>query len=117
MWWRVGLGLFLLGHAFVHAVWHTCGPKTSLLLPNLVASSLRSLSTTLFVASAIGFGIAGLAALFGQTWWRPVAVASSLVSLALFVVFWNRGLIVGAAIDVAVLVAVLWLRWPQVAGF
>ena len=114
MWWRLGIGLFLLGHAFVHARWRTYGPKTSFLLPNLGGSSLRSLSTTLFVASAIGFGIAGFIVLFGQAWWRPLAVVSSLISLALLVLFWNRGLIVGAAIDVGVLVAVLWLRWPRV---
>ena len=91
MWWRLGIGLFLLGHAFVHARWRTYGPKASVLLPNLGEASRTSLSTALFVASAIGFGIAGF-----------------------IVLFWKRGLTVGAAIDIGVLVAVLWLRWPRV---
>jgi len=88
--------------------------EASVLLPNLGEASRTSLSTALFVASAIGFGIAGFIVLFGQAWWRPLAVVSSLISLALLVLFWKRGLTVGAAIDIGVLVAVLWLRWPRV---
>jgi hypothetical protein len=73
---------------------------------------LTSLSTTLFVVAAVGFGLAGFGLLAHQGWWRPVAVISSVVSLTLLVLFWNNGLFVGAALDLAVLAVVLWLHWP-----
>jgi hypothetical protein len=110
--WVWGIGLLLLGHAFVHAVWRTYGPKVSWILPNASAPSLASLSTTLFILGAVGFSLAGLGLLIHQSWWRPVALVSAVVSLALLVTFWHNGLFVGAAIDLAVLAAILWLRWP-----
>jgi hypothetical protein len=106
------IGLLLLGHGFIHAVWRTYGPKVSWLLPNASAPMLAALSTTLFILGAIGFGLAGVGLLVNQDWWRPVAVVSALVSLALLVLFWNNGLAVGAAIDLAVLAAILWVHWP-----
>jgi hypothetical protein len=111
--WTWGIGLLLLGHAFVHAVWRTYGPKTSWLLANVKGSTLASVSTALFIAGAIGFGLAGLGLLIHRGWWQPVAVVSSIISLLLLAIFWNKGLFVGAAIDVAVLVAILWLKWPS----
>jgi hypothetical protein len=111
--WGWGIGLLLLGHAFVHAVWRTYGPKTSWLLANATESALASLSTALFVAGAVGFGLAGGGLLVHQGWWRPVAVVSAVVSLLLLGLFWNKGLFVGAAIDVALLVAILWAQWPR----
>jgi hypothetical protein len=110
--WVWGISLLLLGHAFVHAVWRTYGPKTSWLLANVGESTLTSLSTILFVAAAIGFGLAGLGLLIHHGWWPPVAVVSALASLLLLVLFWSDNLFVGAAIDVAVVVAVLWAQWP-----
>jgi hypothetical protein len=110
--WVWVIGLLLLGHAFVHAVWRTYGPKTSWLFALAAPSALSSMSTVLFVASAIGFGLAGLALLLHWSWWRPVAVISAVVSLVLLFVFWRNNLFVGAALDIAVLVSVLWLHWP-----
>lgn len=110
--WVWVIGLFLLGHAFVHAVWRTYGPKTSWLLANASPSTLTSLSTTLFIISAIGFALAGFALLFHQGWWKAIAIISSVFSLLLFVIFWGRGLIVGTALDIAILISVLWLHWP-----
>lgn len=115
MWWRIGIGALLLGHAFVHAVWRTYGPKASWLLPQASEASLRSLSTMLFVIAAVGFALASLAVFLSMGWWRVLTVLSSGVSLVLLVLFWNRGLIVGAALDVAFLVALLWFHWPQAA--
>lgn len=113
--WVWVVGLLLLGHAFVHAVWRTYGPKTSSLLANAAPSTLASLSTVLFVAAAIGFGLAGFALLLHQGWWRAVAAVSAVVSLVLLVIFWRNSLFAGAALDLAVLVTVLWLHWPPQA--
>lgn len=110
--WTWGIGLLLLGHAFVHAVWRTYGPKTSWLLANSGETTQVALSTILFVMGAIGFTVAGLGVLMNRSWWQPVAVVSSVVSLLLLGIFWNRGLFVGAAIDLVLLASVWWLKWP-----
>jgi hypothetical protein len=39
-------------------------------------------------------------------------VAAAIESLVLLGLFWDRGLVVGLAINVAILVALFWLRWP-----
>jgi len=88
------------------------GLKTSWLLANVGESMLTSLSTALFVAAAIGFGLPGLGLLIHHGWWRPVAVASAFVSLLLFALFWNSNLFVDAAIDAATIVGVLSAQWP-----
>ncbi len=110
--WVWGISLLLLGHAFVHTVWRTYGPKSSWLLVHAGESVLTSLSTTLFIAAALGFGRAGLGLLIHHGGWRPVAVVSALASLLLLALFWSNNLFVGAAIDVAIVVAVLWAQWP-----
>ena len=116
MWWRILIGVFFLGHGFVHARWQLWwpggGPRTSWLLRNAGERTLRGLSTTLFVLAAIGFFAAGLGVFLQQGWWRPVAVISSVASLLLMALFWYRGLVVGAAIDTAILIALLVAHWP-----
>jgi hypothetical protein len=42
--WVWMIGLLLLGHGFIHAVWRTYGPKVSWLLPNASAPMLAALS-------------------------------------------------------------------------
>lgn len=120
MWWRILIGLFLLGHGFVHARWQLWwpggGPRTSWLLRSAGEGTLRSLGMTVFVLAAIGFFAAGLGVFIQQGWWRPVAMISSLVSLLVMVALWYRGLIVGAAIDVAILIALLWMHWPSASA-
>lgn len=59
IWWRIGVGILLLGHAFVHTVWRTYGPTTSWMLPQAGDILLRSLSTVLFVTAAVGFAPGG----------------------------------------------------------
>ena len=44
-------------------------------------------------------------------WWRVLAIASAAVSLLLVVLFWDRYLIVGLLIDVAVLITLLLTKW------
>jgi len=66
------------------------------------------------VITVVGFVLSGLAA-FGfivpQSWWMPLTVGSSIASLLLLVLFWNNWLVLGIAIDVALLVGLLALRW------
>ncbi len=110
------IGLFFLVHGFVHARWQMWwpggGPSTSWLWPR-AAGSLGGLAATLFILAAAGFFGASLGVFIQQGWWRPLVITSSTVSLLVLGPFWYRGLIVGAALDVAILIALLWAQWPS----
>jgi hypothetical protein len=72
----------------------------------------RPVGIALFVLAPVGFVLAGLGELIGLGAWRVVAVASALDSLLLLILFWHRLLEVGVLLNVAILVALLWARWP-----
>jgi hypothetical protein len=73
--------------------------------------------------TAIGFVAGGIGLAVGQAWWRPVVAASAARSALIILLFWDgkmrnladQGLI-ALLIDMAILVAVLILRWPNL-GF
>ena len=71
---------------------------------------LVALATLGFVLAGLGvFGVPGLSEI-----WRTVAVVSAGVSLLLLVLFWHPWLIVGVLIDISILIALLWAKWPSV---
>jgi hypothetical protein len=71
---------------------------------------LVALATLGFVLAGMGvFGVSGSTAV-----WRTVAVVSACVSLLLLALFWHPWLIVGVLIDVGLLIALLWAKWPSV---
>ena len=72
----------------------------------------RPVGIALFVLASVGFVLAGLAELLGLGAWRVVAVASALDSLLLLILYWHRLLEVVVLLNVAILVALLWARWP-----
>ncbi len=56
----------------------------------------------------------------GQAWWRPVVVGVAAFSAVVFILFWDGKVQkldgqggIGLLIDIALLVAVLILRWPD----
>ena len=66
------------------------------------------LSTAGFVLTGLGiFGVFGLGAI-----WRTVAVSSACTSLLLLILYWHPWLPVGVLINIAVLVALLVVKWP-----
>jgi hypothetical protein len=77
----------------------------------------QSIGVVLWTAALIGFAaLAGVVVgWLPIAWWEPLAIGSSLVSLAAIVLFpvaFPTTSTVGAvAIDAAVLVAVLWFHW------
>ena len=126
--------LFLIAHGLVHAGLAAApnpndpdakpgafftSISRSWLLPQLglnaaavqwIGIILVALATLGFVFAGLGvFGIAGLTAV-----WRTVAVVSACVSLLLLALFWHPWLIVGVLIDVGLLIALLWAKWPSV---
>lgn len=79
-------------------------------------AAVRAFGALLWMAATAGFVAAGLGVMgvpVLHDWWRPLAVASVVASLPLFVLFWHPWLVVGAALDVAIMVLLLWVHWPS----
>ena len=101
--------------------WHH---RSWLLTPLIGDKASRVISTVLFLAAFIGF----IAAAFGvMGWlvpheqWRSLAVLSAVISLFALLMFWNSFVAlfpnkIGAiAVNLAVLVCLLYLNWPTEA--
>jgi hypothetical protein len=108
---RIIIGLLLIIHGFAHwnmtTVW---GSKVSAQL-RLLGESV-ALVTVLWALALIGFILSGIAVFIGLVLWRPLGVAAALISLLTMVLFWDLRMAIGAILDVGILVALLWLRWP-----
>ena len=62
----------------------------------------------------------GVGVLALQAWWRPLVVASAIFSTLLYIAFWDGAFQrlpdkggVAILINLAILIAVLVLRWPR----
>ena len=91
----------------------------SWLLPSLPATAATSVASAFWIVAMLGFVTATLSfldVLIPGAAWRGLAVASSIVSLvgiSLFFGTWPPFNTAAAiAVNVAVLVTQLWLRWP-----
>jgi hypothetical protein len=94
-------------------------PARSWLFPSLAAPAARTVASTFWVLSTIGFVAASMSfwgILVPGEAWRHLALASSIVSMlgiALFFGTWPAFNTVAAlAMNLAVLVTQLWLHWP-----
>ena len=122
---RLVTGAFLILHGLIHL-----GAAVAT-RPDAYREGLRTFFTTdsrlprgqgplvthpvgiaLFVVATVGFVLAGLVELIGLGAWRVLAVASALDSLLLLILYWHRLLEVVVLLNVAILVALLWARWP-----
>lgn len=114
---RIGVGVLLVVHGFAH--WQITtgwGAKTSVsswLLPSMQPATLQSLGTFLWVVTLLAFVATGILLFASMEWWRTLAVVSSLLSLLVIGIFWQPAMVLGAAVDIAVLLALLWIRWPS----
>ena len=85
-------------------------------------TAARVIAVGLWLFATVGFVCAGLGLLgwiVAQEWWRPLAIGASIASLVGLALYLNAfpftfpnkiGVI---AVDVAVLVSLLWLHWPS----
>jgi len=80
----------------------------------------RLLASISCVLAAIGFVVGGTGILLMQPWWRPVVVGSAAFSAIIFILFWDGKMQklhdkggIGLLINIAILVAVLILQWPN----
>lgn len=91
----------------------------SWLVPSLPGDTATTLASAFWIVSLIGFIIAAMS-FWGMVVpgdvWRPLAVGSAIVSLVGIVLFFGTwpmfNTLAALGVDVAVLVAVLWLDWP-----
>lgn len=113
---QIFLGLLLVAHGLVHLMWFV--PNDDPAWPfRLDRSGLMSGTTRKPVAVALvalivaGFGLLGLA-VWGvpglASIWPGLAIGAAVASLTALVLFWDRQLLWGIAIDVALIVVALW---------
>jgi hypothetical protein len=104
--WRVLFIAFLFLHAAIVAAQASGVPDSWLL------GQRKALGIALTLAAGACFLVAGAGLLAQTEWWRAVAVTGAALSLAFFVVFFQPLILIGMALDVAVIVALVWLKWP-----
>jgi hypothetical protein len=113
---RIVLGVLLVAHGLVHLLWFAPNDDPtwpfrldrSWLLPDAtrkpVAVVLVALVVVAFALLGLAvWGVPGLASI-----WPALAVVGALASLAALVLFFDRQLLWGVAIDVALIVVALW---------
>jgi hypothetical protein len=133
---RLIFGAFVVLHGLVHLLYSGQSRRLFELRPGMVwpdgswafskllgIEVTRWLASISFVLAAIGFVAGGIGILVGQAWWRPVVVGTAAFSTVIILLFWDGKLwklndqgLIAVLINVAILVAVLVLRWPRL-GF
>jgi hypothetical protein len=72
----------------------------------------------LWLAGGIALVAAGLGVLgfvVPVDWWRDLAIAGAAMSLLMLVIYFHPITIIGTASSLAVLVALLWAKWPPMS--
>ena len=129
---RFIVGVFIVLHGLVHLLYFgqsrrlfelqagMVWPDGSWAFKLLGEGATRWLAGSACILAALGFVAGGIAILTGQSWWRPAVVGAAVFSAAIFVLFWDGGLqkladqgAIAILINLAILLAVLILRWPD----
>jgi hypothetical protein len=133
---RITFGVFIVLHGLVHLLYFGQSQRFFELQPGLVwpdgswafAKLLgdevtRLLASASCVLAAIGFVAGGAGILARQAWWRLPVVSSAAFFTVMLILLWDGQMqrlsdkgVFGVLINVAILVAVLILRWPSL-GF
>jgi hypothetical protein len=99
--------------------WHSA---QSWLVPSLQSDAATTLASTFWVVALVGFVLAAMSfwgVVVPGDVWRPLAVASALVSIAGITCFFGTwpmfNTLAALAVNATVLVALLALRWPPEA--
>ena len=122
--WVYLVALLFALHGLVHtlgltATWQI-GPAGTVsaspeLAPAITAGSPQAkLLGVLWLIAMTGFVAASAGLMAHEPWWRTVAAAAAVGSLALCIAWWSDAK-VGVIIDVAILaglIATAWIAWP-----
>ena len=126
------VGIFFILHGLVHLLYagqswrlfelrpKMTWPDGAWLFSRLIGDeATRYLATFSLALAALGFFAGGLGLFLRQEWWRTVAVGTVVFSSAIFFLLWDgkyRALSdqggIGLLINLAILAAVLILKWP-----
>jgi hypothetical protein len=117
---RIVAGLFLIAHGLIHLSYVTPKPKDAAasypFVPEerwfahalgLSPSAARAIAGTLAIVCVLLYAVAGIALLADAGIWEGAAVAGSAISLVLMLLFFHPWLLLGIAIDVAIIGSVL----------
>jgi len=133
---RFIFGVFFVLHGLVHLLYFGQSARYFELKPGMVwpdgswafsrllgDEAARNLASISLILAAIGLVGGGIGILVSRTWWRPVIVGAATFSSIVYILFWNGRMqnldgqgAIGLLINIAILLAVLILRWPQL-GF
>ena len=113
---RLVAGVLLIAHGLVHLLWLARNEEAawpfhldrSWLVPEQArrpfAIALIALTVAAFVLTGLAiWGVPGLVLM-----WPVLTIAGAVASLAMLTAFWDRQLIWGVAIDLALLVLAVW---------
>jgi hypothetical protein len=99
MWWRLLIAFFLILH----------GTVFSFLAPeSWLFGDGRALFISLGVIAAAALTVGAILLVARRRSWRPFLAAGAAASLAQLLLFFEPGLFVGVAIDVAILAVIAW---------
>ena len=130
------VGVFSVLHGLVHLLYFGQSARRFELRPGMVwpngswafsrllgDAATRTLASLSLVLITITFVAGGLGIFLSQAWWRPVVVVAAVFSAVLIGLLWDGRMQqlddkggVGLLIDLAILAALLGLRWPDL-GF
>jgi hypothetical protein len=114
----LALGMHGVGHALfignAWGYWKTGGAGRARVLADVLGTgqTLEGAASLLMLVPLVGFLAVAGGYLAGQAWWRPLALASAVVSTGLVLLFAGglntSSAFFALAFDVAVVAAVLW---------
>jgi len=108
---RIVIGVLLVIHGVAHVeLTHLWGARES--ATSWLVGEADTLGTVLSAVALAGFVLAGLTLFAGVGVWRPPAVAAACVSLVTIALFWDWKMALGVGVDLAILLALLWAKWP-----
>lgn len=130
---RIVFGVFCILHGLVHLLYFGQSARFFELQPGMLWPDgawtfsrlfedevIRRLANTFLILAALGFVAGGAGVIMQQSWWRPVIVSAAAFSVIIYILLWDGKMHqlddqggVGILISVAILVAVLVLKWPR----
>lgn len=113
---RILAGALLVAHGLVHLLWFAPNDDAawpfhldrSWLVPEHARRAVGTALIALVVAAFVMVGLAIWAVPGLASMWPAIAIAGAVTSLAVLIAFWDRQLVWGIGIDVAILVIAVW---------
>jgi hypothetical protein len=126
---KIMLGLLLIGHALIHGAYLAPAPPRTADGPEWPFAMSRSWLVTglgigpevvrvlgaaligLTLVTLLGAGLSAMGLLIPEGWWTQLAVSGAVASLAVLLLFFHPWLLLGVAIDLALLYLALVATW------